>query len=214
MATESLELEAVARGRVGKGAARQVRREGRVPAVIYGGKQEPESISLDYNEVWKMYIKGQFMAKVIKLKVDGNEHLVVSRDVQVHPVKDTPMHIDFLRIAKGDRVRVHIPVKFKNEGTCPGLKRGGVLNIVRHDIEVWSPPGIIPDVFEIDLSKVEIGESIHVSAIPMAEGVDPVIDDRDFTIATIVGRGPAGGADDEDAQGGGAEPAAKAKDGD
>ncbi|MBU1213116.1 MAG: 50S ribosomal protein L25/general stress protein Ctc [Alphaproteobacteria bacterium] len=213
MATETFELEAVARERVGKGAARQVRREGRVPAVIYGGKQEPESISLNYNDVWRMYIKGQFMAKVITLKVDGKEHLVVSRDVQVHPVKDTPVHIDFLRIAKGDRVRVHIPVKFKNEASCPGLKRGGVLNIVRHDVEVWSPPASIPDVFEIDLAKVEIGESIHVSAIAMAEGVAPVIEDRDFTIATIVGRGPAGGADEEDAEGGGEAAAAKDKDG-
>ncbi|KUO58064.1 MAG: hypothetical protein APF80_08540 [Alphaproteobacteria bacterium BRH_c36] len=212
MATETLELEAVARERVGKGAARQVRREGRVPAVIYGGKQEAESISLNYNDVWKMYIKGQFMAKVIKLTVEGKEHLVVSRDVQVHPVKDTPIHIDFLRIAKGDRVRVHIPVKFKNENICPGLKRGGVLNIVRHDIEVWSPPASIPDVFEIDLAKVEIGESIHVSAIAMVEGVAPVIEDRDFTIATIVGRGPAGGADEEEAEGGGAD-ATQDKDG-
>ncbi|MBU2580716.1 MAG: 50S ribosomal protein L25/general stress protein Ctc [Alphaproteobacteria bacterium] len=203
MATETIELEAAARERVGKGAARQVRREGRVPAVIYGAKQPPEPISLDYNEVWKMYLKGQFGAKVIRLKVNGKEQLVVSRDVQVHPVKDTPVHIDFLRIAEGDRVRVHIPVKFKNEGSCPGLKRGGVLNIVRHDLEVWAPPANIPDVFEIDLAKVEIGESIHVSSVAMPEGVVPVIDDRDFTIATVVGRGPAGGADD--AEGDGAE---------
>lgn len=200
MASETLELEAVARERVGKGAARQVRREGRVPAVIYGAKQPPQPVSLDYNEVWKMYLKGQFMAKVFRLKVDGKEHLVVSRDLQVDPVKDTPVHIDFLRIAEGERVRVHIPVKFLNEVTCPGLKRGGVLNVVRHDIEVWSPPTSIPDAFEIDLAKVEIGDSIHVSIVSMPEGVSPVIEDRDFTIATVVGRGPSGGTEETEAE--------------
>lgn len=197
MASETFELEAAARGRVGKGAARQTRREGRVPAVIYGDKKEPEAISLDYNEVWKMYLRGQFMAKVFKLKVDGNEHLVVSRDLQLDPVKDTPIHIDFLRIRSDGLIRVHIPVKFLNEGTCPGLKRGGVLNIVRHDIEVWCPYDKIPAAFEVDLASVQIGQSIHVSALTMPEGAKAVIQDRDFTIATIAGRGPAGGAEEE-----------------
>jgi len=197
MASETFELEAAARGGVGKGAARQTRREGRVPAVIYGDKKEPEAISLDYNEVWKMYLRGQFMAKVFKLKVDGNEHLVVSRDLQLDPVKDTPIHIDFLRIRADGLIRVHIPVKFVNEGTCPGLKRGGVLNIVRHDIEVWCPYDKIPAAFEVDLASVQIGQSIHVSALTMPEGAKAVIQDRDFTIATIAGRGPAGGAEEE-----------------
>ena len=197
MASETVELEAAARGRVGKGAARQTRREGRVPAVIYGVKKEPEAISLDYNEVWKMYLRGQFMAKVFKLKVDGNEHLVVSRDLQLDPVKDTPIHIDFLRIRADGLIRVHIPVKFLNEGTCPGLQRGGVLNIVRHDIEVWCPYDKIPAAFEVDLASVQIGQSIHVSALTMPEGAKAVIQDRDFTIATTAGRGPAGGAEEE-----------------
>ena len=197
MASETFELEAAARGGVGKGAARQTRREGRVPAVIYGDKKEPEAISLDYNEVWKMYLRGQFMAKVFKLKVDGNEHLVVSRDLQLDPVKDTPIHIDFLRIRADGLIRVHIPVKFVNEGTCPGLKRGGVLNIVRHDIEVWCPYDKIPAAFEVDLASVQIGQSIHVSSLTMSEGAKAVIQDRDFTIATIAGRGPAGGAEEE-----------------
>ena len=200
MASETFELEAAARGGVGKGAARQTRREGRVPAVIYGDKKEPEAISLDYNEVWKMYLRGQFMAKVFKLKVDGNEHLVVSRDLQLDPVKDTPIHIDFLRIRADGLIRVHIPVKFLNEGTCPGLKRGGVLNVVRHDIEVWCPYDKIPAAFEVDLASVQIGQSIHVSSLTMSEGAKAVIQDRDFTIATIAGRGPAGGAEEETAE--------------
>lgn len=205
MATETIELEAATRGRVGKGAARQVRREGRVPGVIYGDKKDPQPISLDYNEVWKMYLKGQFMAKVFKLKVDGDEHLVVSRDLQVDPVKDTPVHIDFLRIGADGLIRVHIPVKFKNEAISPGLKRGGVLNIVRHDIEVWCPYDKIPEAFEIDLAKSQIGQSIHVSAVPMPEGAKLVIQDRDFTIATIAGRGPSGGAEETEEGAGEAE---------
>lgn len=198
MATETIELEAAARERVGKGAARQVRREGRVPAVIYGEKKAPESISLDYNEVWKMYQKGQFMARVFKIKAGSEEHLVVSRDVQLDPLRDTPIHIDFLRIGADGLIRVEVPVKFLNEASCPGLKRGGVLNIVRHEIEVWCPYDKIPDAFQIDLAKVQIGQSIHVSAIEMPEGATPTIQDRDFTVATIAGRGPSGGSDDEE----------------
>ncbi|MCH9807939.1 MAG: 50S ribosomal protein L25/general stress protein Ctc [Alphaproteobacteria bacterium] len=198
MATETIEFEVASRERVGKGAARQVRREGRVPAVIYGDKKEPQAISLDYKEVWKMYLKGQFTAKVFKLKLDGQEHLVVSRDVQLDPVKDTVVHVDFLRIGGDGLIRVAIPVKFLNEHICPGMKRGGVLNVVRHDIEVWCPYDKIPDAFEIDLAEAQIGQSIHVSAVTMPEGAKPTIQDRDFTIATIAGRGPAGGAEDED----------------
>lgn len=200
MASETFELEAASRERVGKGAARQVRREGRVPAVIYGDKKEPVTVSLDYKEVWKMYLKGQFMAKVFKLKVDGVDHLVVSRDIQLDPVKDTPLHIDFLRIGADGLIRVEIPVKFLNEQSCPGMKRGGVLNIVRHEIEVWCPYDKIPNAFEIDLAQVQIGQSIHVSALTMPEGAKPTIQDRDFTIATIAGRGPAGGADEDEAE--------------
>ncbi len=198
MATETIELNAATRERVGKGAARQTRREGRVPAVIYGDKKEPEAISLDYNEVWKMYLKGQFMAKVFKLKVGSQEQLVVSRDLQLDPVKDTPVHIDFLRIGADGLIRVQVPVRFKNEASCPGLKRGGVLNIVRHEIEVWCPYDKIPPAFEVDLATVQIGQSIHVSAVTMPEGAKAVIQDRDFTIATIAGRGPSGGADEEE----------------
>ncbi len=198
MATETIELEAAPRDRVGKGAARQTRRAGRVPAVIYGDKKEPLTISLDDNEVWKLYLKGQFMARVFKLKVAGDEHLVVSRDLQLDPVKDTPVHIDFLRVGADGLIRVQVAVKFRNEAICPGLKRGGVLNIVRHEVEVWCPYDKIPDAFVIDLAKTKIGDSIHVSAIDMPEGAKPVIQDRDFTIATIAGRGPQAKEDDDE----------------
>lgn len=201
MATETIEIEAAARERVGKGAARLTRREGRVPAVIYGDKKPPESISLDYNEVWKMYLKGQFMARVFKIKVGSQEHLVVSRDLQLDPLRDTPIHIDFLRIGADGLIRVEVPVKFLNEASSPGLKRGGVLNIVRHEIEVWCPYDKIPESFPIDLAKVQIGQSIHVSAIEMPEGCNPTIQDRDFTVATIAGRGPSGGAGEEEGEG-------------
>lgn len=189
MATETIELDALARPRVGKGAARKVRREGKVPAVIYGDNKAPEAIALDYNEIWKQYLKGHFTSTVFKLKIDGEERLVIPRDMQLDPVRDTPVHIDFLRIGKDGLIRVLVPVRFINEGQSPGLKRGGVLNIVRHDIEVWCPYDKIPNAFTIDLAGVQIGTSIHVSSIELPEGITPTITDRDFTIATIAGRG-------------------------
>lgn len=190
MATETIELEAAVRDRVGKGAARHVRRQGRVPAVIYGDKKEPQSISLDYNEVWKLYRRGQMTGKVFKLRVEGEEHKVISRDLQLDPVRDTPIHVDFLRIGAGDMIRVEVPVRFLNEESCPGLRRGGVLNVVRHEIEIWCPPESIPDAFVIDLAQAQIGDSIHISAITMPPECEPTIQDRDFTIVTVVGRGP------------------------
>lgn len=189
MANETIELDALARPRAGKGAARKVRREGKVPAVIYGDNKPPESIALDYNEIWKQYLKGQFTSTVFKLKIEGEERLVIPRDMQLDPVRDTPVHIDFLRIGKDGLIRVLVPVRFINEGQSPGLKRGGVLNVVRHDIEVWCPYDKIPAAFTIDLAGVQIGTSIHVSSIELPEGITPTITDRDFTIATIAGRG-------------------------
>ncbi|MDX2258946.1 MAG: 50S ribosomal protein L25/general stress protein Ctc [Hyphomicrobiaceae bacterium] len=188
MATQTIELTATARPRVGKGAARHARREGRVPAIIYGDRKEPEAITLDYNEVWKQFLKGHFTSTVFRIAIDGGERLVVARDVQLDPVRDTPLHVDFLRIGSDGRIRVYVPVRFINEGLSPGLKRGGVLNIVRHEIEVWCPYDNIPQVFSIDLEGVEIGRSIHVSSLDMPQGVAPTITNRDFTIATIAGR--------------------------
>ena len=158
---EVTELKASARPRAGKGAARQVRREGRVPAVIYGDKKTPETISLDYNDLWRTYTKGRFTATVFDISVDGTKHRVLARDIQLDPVKDIPVHVDFQRIGADGRVRVYVPVRFVNEGLSPGLKRGGVLNIVRHEIEVICPAERIPAFFEANLEGMEIGRSLR-----------------------------------------------------
>lgn len=182
------ELKATARPRAGKGASRQARREGKVPAVIYGDGQPPETIALDYNELWKQVLKGHFTSTVFEIDVEGTKKRVIPRDLQVDPVKDKPIHVDFLRIGKQGLIRVQVPVRFINEGQSPGLKRGGVLNIVRHEIEVTCPYDKIPAHFEIDLNGLEIGRSIHISAVSLPDGVTPTIKGRDFTIATIAGR--------------------------
>ena len=170
MAQHSTELKATARPRAGKGAARQARREGKVPGVIYGDSQPPETIAIDYDELWKQVIKGHFTSTVFEVDVDGKKSRVIPRDVQVDPVKDLPIHVDFLRIGKDGRIRVEVPVRFVNETLSPGLKRGGVLNIVRHDVEVICPYDHIPAFFEVDLTGLEIGRSIHISAVKLPEG--------------------------------------------
>jgi len=182
-----IELKATARPRAGKGAARQARRDGHIPAVIYGDARPPESINLDYNTLSKQALKGRFTSTVFEIDIEGKKQRVIPRDLQVCPVKDTPLHADFLRVGKDGIIRVGIPMKFVNETLSPGLKRGGVLNIVRHDVEVFCPYDNIPTVFEVNLEGLEIGRSIHISAVEMPEGVRPVIKDRDFTIATIAG---------------------------
>jgi large subunit ribosomal protein L25 len=188
MADSMIAIKATARPRAGKGVARAVRREDKVPGVIYGEKQAPETIALDYNELWKLVNKGKFLSSVFELEVDGKKTKVLPREVQLDPVKDRPLHVDFQRVGASDRVRVFVPMRFINEGASPGLKRGGVLNIVRHEVEVTCPPDRIPDYFEFDLTGLEIGRSIHISAVKMPEGVKPTILNRDFTIATIAGK--------------------------
>lgn len=182
------EIKATARPRAGKGAARQARREGKVPAVIYGDGQPPETIALDYKELWQQVLKGHFTSTVFEINVDGTKKHVIPRDLQLDPIKDKPIHVDFLRIGKQGLIRVEVPVRFVNEGQSPGLKRGGVLNIVRHEIEVTCPYDKIPPHFEVDLTGLEIGRSIHISAVSLPDGMTPTIKDRDFTIATIAGR--------------------------
>lgn len=181
----SSELTASVRGRVGKGAARELRRQGQIPAVIYGDNKEPLSISLSANEATKRVRAGGFLSQVIEVEVDGDKHKVIPRDFQVDPVRDFLVHIDFLRIGANTRLTVEVPVHFLNEEDCPGLRRGGVLNIVRHTVEVVCPADAIPQSFEIDLATAEVGDSLHVSAVSMPENVTPTITDRDFTIATI-----------------------------
>ena len=185
--SELISLKATARPRAGKGAARQARRDGNVPAVIYGNHETPETISLEYNELWKQVLRGHFTSTAIELDVEGTKHIVLARDVQVDPVRDTPLHVDFQRVGKDGMIRVSIPVRFIHEALSPGLKRGGVLNIVRHDVEVLAPYDKLPRFFEVSLEGLEIGRSIHISAVHLPEGVTPVIKNRDFTIATIAG---------------------------
>ncbi len=181
------QIEATARPRAGKGAARAVRREGKVPAVIYGGKQPPETIALDANELKKLYQSGSFLSTVYEMSVDGNKQRVLPRDLQLDPVRDHVVHVDFLRIALGASVTVEVSVEFVNEDDCPGLKRGGTLNIVRHAVELQCPADAIPEQLTIDLTPFNIGNSINISAVKLPENVVPTITDRDFTIATIAG---------------------------
>jgi large subunit ribosomal protein L25 len=194
---EAIELKAWARGRSGKGGARAERREGRIPGILYGDQKEPQSISVDYRAINLQLHTGHFQSTIFVLDVEGKKTRVIPRAVQLDPVRDFPIHVDFLRLGKDALVTVDVPVRFLNEAASPGLKRGGVLNIVRHEIAVRCQADAIPDHFEVDLTGLEIGDAVHISAIKLPEGVRPTITDRDFTVATIVGRAaeePAPGA--------------------
>jgi len=180
-------LQAEARTGAGKGAARAVRREGQVPAVIYGDKKTPEIIALEFNDIVKLINRGVFLSHVFDIAFDGQTIRALTREVQFDPVKDQPIHIDFQRIGGDGRIRVMVPVDVINEEKSPGMKRGGVLNIVRREVEVFCPADNMPEKFVIDLDGVEIGTSIHISAVVMPEGVSPTIADRDFTVVTIAG---------------------------
>jgi large subunit ribosomal protein L25 len=186
----SYELKASARDRVGKGAARALRREGLLPAVIYGDKKPALPITIPVKETTLTLHKGGFTAQIGTIDIDGEKHQVIAKDYQLHPVRDDVLHVDFLRVAKGSTLTVEIPVHFLNEETCPGLKKGGVLNIVRHTVEMTVPADSIPEALEIDLAEAQPGDSLHISAVKLPEGCQPTITDRDFTIATIAA--PAG----------------------
>jgi large subunit ribosomal protein L25 len=188
--SKAYELKAEARDRVGKGSSREIRRNGRVPAVIYGDKKAPLSISLDYKEIFYKIHGGGFMHTVATIDVGGEKIRVLPKDYHLHPVNDRPMHLDFLRVSANSLVTVDIPVHFINQDISVGLKRGGILNIVRHDVEFSCPVDSIPDFIEVDLAKVDIGHSVHISAVKLPEGLKPTID-RDFTVATIVSPGGA-----------------------
>ncbi len=197
MATE---LKAQARERVGKGAARELRRNKLIPAVIYGDKKPPLAISLTYKDAMKYIHAGGFLSSIITVDVDGEKHKVIPRDYQLDPVKDMALHVDFLRIGKNTILTLEIPVHFINEEESPGLKRGAVLNIVRHTVEINCPATDIPEAFEIDLTGTDVGDALHVSMIDMPEGATPTITDRDFTIATIAAPSAlrSEGSDDEE----------------
>ena len=183
--TEVVNLAAEARNRAGKGAARATRREGRVPAVIYGDKKEPLLISLEPRALVRELHRPGFFAKLVDVTIGGDTHRTLPRDVQLHPVTDMPLHVDFMRVGANTRITVEIPVRFVDQERSPGLKRGGLLNIVRHEIEMVCSADNIPDHIDVSLEGREIGDSIHISAVKLPEGARPTITDRDFTIATL-----------------------------
>ncbi|WP_022674440.1 50S ribosomal protein L25/general stress protein Ctc [Novosphingopyxis baekryungensis] len=201
--SDQLTLSAEARERAGKGASRALRREGRVPAVIYGNKKDAVSIHVEEKELYKLLMTGHFMNSVIEVTLDGSTERTLPKDVHFDPVTDRPMHVDFLRLDKNSKIDVNVPVVFVNEEASPGLKRGGVLNVVRHELELLCASDKIPGEIEIDVTGLEVGDSIHISALTLPEGSESAITDRDFTIATIVApsalkreEGEAGGEDE------------------
>ncbi len=183
------ELKAVARPRAGKGAARAERRAGRVPAVIYGEKQDPVTISLNFREINRIIYAGHFLTTLFEIDVDGQKHRVIPRDYQLDPVKDFPLHVDFLRISKGASVSVEVPVHFIHQEASPALKAGGTLNVVAHAVELECPAEQIPEAIEVDLTGAGFGDIFHLSAIKLPEGVTWA-GQGDDTLATIIA--PAG----------------------
>ncbi|RKF23514.1 50S ribosomal protein L25/general stress protein Ctc [Altericroceibacterium spongiae] len=184
--SDALTLPAEARDRVGKGASRALRREGRTPAVIYGDNQEPVAIHLEEKELTKQLDTGHFMNSIVNIELDGKIIRTLPKDVVLHPVSDFPIHADFLRLAKNATVEVLVPVNFTNEEASPGLKKGGVLNVVRHELDLVCEADKIPGEIEIDVTGLEVGDSIHISHVKLPAGSESAITDRDFTIATIV----------------------------
>jgi large subunit ribosomal protein L25 len=180
--SDTLTLSAETRDRAGKGASRALRREGRVPAVIYGNKQDPQSIHVNERELQKLLNTGHFFNSVIMV----NGERTLAKDVAFDVVTDRPLHVDFLRISEHATVHVEVPIVFVDEEAAPGLKRGGVLNIVRHELELVVDAAEIPEQIEISLKGLEVGDSLHISAVTLPKGATPAITDRDFTIATVV----------------------------
>lgn len=178
-------IAAQRRERAGKGPARAARRAGRVPGVIYGSKKDPSMVTLDPRELDRELKTGAFLATVYDIQIDQDKERVLPRDVQFDPVTDQPLHVDFLRVSAASSVTVQVPVNFLNEEESPGLKRGGLLNVVRHEIEMICRADAIPTSIDIDLTGLDIGDSVHISMITLPDGVAPTITDRDFTIATV-----------------------------
>ncbi|MEO6715940.1 MAG: 50S ribosomal protein L25/general stress protein Ctc [Novosphingobium sp.] len=183
--SETLTLPAETR-RAGKGASRALRREGRVPAVVYGGKDEVLSIHIEEKELRRQLGTGHFFNSVVDVEIGGQKVRTLPKDVAFHPVSDRPLHVDFLRLAADAKVQVNVPVHFVNQEASPGLKRGGVLNIVRHELDLICDPNSIPEDINIDVTGLEVGDSIHISQVNLPAGSASAITDRDFTIATIV----------------------------
>lgn len=182
---ELVEMKAAKRDTTGSAAARQMRKSERIPAIVYGGTQEPLNISVERKAVFRQLETGHFLSTIYMLDLDGEKVRVIPRDIQLDPVRDFPLHVDFMRVSKTSRLDVEVSVHFLDEEKSPGLKRGGVLNIVRHTIELSCPADAIPESIEFSLAGLDIGDSIHISAATLPANVTPTITDRDFTVATI-----------------------------
>ena len=180
------DLKAEARDGTGKGPSYQTRQKGFVPAVLYGGKTDPENVSVERHALERQVETGNFLTTLYMLDVGGKKQRVIPRAVQVDPISDRPVHVDFMRLEEGAKVKIEIPVRFKNHEASPGLKKGGVLNIIRHEVLMLCPADHIPDSLEADLSGLDIHGTVHISSIKLPEGCKPLIHERDFTIASIV----------------------------
>jgi large subunit ribosomal protein L25 len=203
--SDQLTLSAEARTAAGKGASRALRREGRIPAVIYGAGEAPQGVHIEEKALMKALHTGHFMNSVVMVDVGGKRVRTLPKDVAVHAVTDRPLHVDFLRISEHAKVTVNVPVHFINEEASPGIKRGAVLNVVRHDLELICDAAEIPDEIVVDLTGTDVGDSIHISSVALPKGVESAITDRDFTIATIVApsalKSSEGDSDDAAAEG-------------
>lgn len=199
--SDQLTLSAEARDRAGKGASRALRREGRVPAVIYGMNEEPTMVHVEEKALNKLLGTGHFMNSVVMVEANGTKIRTLPKDVAFHPVSDRPLHVDFLRVSEHAEVHVNVPVRFENEDASPGLKRGGVLNVVRHELELIVDASEIPDDIVVDLTGFEVGDSIHISSVTLPKGAKSGIEDRDFTIATIVAPSALKSSDSDTAEG-------------
>ena len=191
--SDTVVLQCETRERTGKGGARALRREGWIPAIMYGGGEEPMKLALFQRQIKRELDRNpRFFSSIVELKVGRKKLRGVVRECQLHPVSDMPLHVDLIRATKGATMQVEVPVTFLNEEDCPGIRRGGVLNIVRREIEMICPMENIPESIEVDLANVEIGDSVHISAVTLPDNIELTITDRDFTICTVVGRGPLG----------------------
>ena len=196
---QTIDIKAEARSQVGKGSARAARRAGLVPAVIYGNKQSPIPITLDANKWRQLMNRSGIFSQLMNIEVNNETHFVLPRDIQQHPVSEEAEHVDFLRVTESATVAVGINVEFLNEDKCTGLKLGGVLNVVRSQVELNCPAISIPEKITVDLEGLNVGHTIHISAIELPEGCTPTITDRDFTVATIAApRGGLGDSDEEE----------------
>ncbi len=196
--SEMVELKAEERTVTGSEAAKKLRKVNSIPGIIYGGSKKPQMISLERKDLWKQVETGHFLSTVYTLDVDGKKERVIPREVQLDPVRDFLIHVDFMRVSKTSRIDVEVPVHFVDEASSPGLKRGGALNIVRHEVELSCPADSIPEEIQISLEGYDIGDSIHISSVKLPANVTPTIQDRDFTIATIAAS--SGMKSDEDGE--------------